>query len=735
MDIKDVSESSEMAAQFRAILDDAERSNRRKGEIPRDHLSSSLLVGQFNAAISSRGLPDGMERMITTQVPPPYPPCTRPVRALTLLPISKMKLQEHHRGHLVIVRTLTVSHRPNAITVIVEDEEGTAVLLQLYNQPEESLVKADDFLPQGSVCLIKEPFFKDTPSGSYSLRVDHVGDIVILPSNDERVPEVWRAPRSIDGDSEQIRLQGNTAVAEQDWGTAERLYSDALSFATTVPEQQAALLNRSLANLRLDRPEKALDDALRARNGGNPTEKGLFREAKAHYAMQQFSLAESRLVELLDLNADNKDAKNELKKTRIRLHEEATGEYTWNQMYKQAKATPPIIDCATYSSPVEVRVSPGRGNGLFITKAVKAGDLLLCEKAFGYCYADEDDPVSRKNVKVLMNMSTNRSSMGGQANLVSSLVQKLHHNPGLMPRFMDLHRGDYRAVKPAEGEDPPVDTFLVEGTISLNCFGAPRTMLANLPQPGKKVEIGHTTCGIWTIASHINHSCLENCCRSFIGDVMIVRASRDMPAGTELVFCYQSLDTGDDYKATQKRFLKWGFTCECELCLDKKMTPKAVFMKRQALREDMIQALRGCKTSLAQELKALRLVRELDQSYPSREGALRLGSWDGYLSLGKCSLARGKMREALERTIKALEATGFIFENTPMEDMRKGSKPAIKRWGELSSYTAGAFTSMSRAYAVLAPQLQKWAKEQARTAHVIHIGEGETVGTVHEYHN
>lgn len=223
MDIKDVSESSEMAAQFRAIIDDAERSNRRKGEIPRDHPLSSLLVGQFNAAISSRGLPDGMEKMITTQVPPPYPPCNRPARALTPLPISKMKLQEHHRGHLVIVRTLTVTNRLSAITVIVEDEEGTAVLLQLYNQPEESLVKADDVLPQGSVCLIKEPFFKDTPSGSYSLRVDHVGDIVILSSNDERIPEVWRAPRSIGGDSPQIRLQGNAAVAEQDWGTAERL--------------------------------------------------------------------------------------------------------------------------------------------------------------------------------------------------------------------------------------------------------------------------------------------------------------------------------------------------------------------------------------------------------------------------------------------------------------------------------------------------------------------------------
>ncbi|KAK2752056.1 TPR domain-containing protein [Colletotrichum kahawae] len=734
MDTKDVSESSEMADKFRQIFDAAERSYNRLGEIPRDYLPTSLMVSQFNATKSAREDLGGMTHMITTTVPPAYPPCTRPVRALAPMPISKMRLHEHHRGKFVIVRTLTMTDRFNAITVIAEDEEGTAVMLQLYNQPEETTVKADDVLPQGSVCVIKEPFFKDTSGGQYSLRVDHIGDIVILPSNDTRVPEAWRSPRSIGGSSEQTRLQGNAAVAKQDWGTAERLYSEALLLAATFEEQQAALLNRSLTNLRLDRPEKALDDAFRARCGGNPTEKGLFREAKAHYAMEQFRVAEGKLVQVLDLNADNRDAKNELKKTRLRLHEMQTGEYAWNQMYKQAKATPPIIDCATYSAPVEVRASPGRGNGLFTTKPVKAGDLLLCEKAFAYCYADEDDPMGQKNIKVLVNISTKRMSMGGQANLVSSIVQKLHHNPRMMPRFMDLHRGGYRAAKPAEGEDRPVDTFLVERTISLNCFGAPRTTFANIPRIGDKVRAGHTTCGIWTIASHINHSCFENCCRSFIGDVMIVRASRDMPAGTELVFCYQSPETGDDYKATQKRLSSWGFTCDCELCLDKKATPKAVFLKRKALREDLIQAITGCgvRTSPAQERKCLRILGELDQCYPSHEGAPRLEHWDAYVALSRCSLQRGKMRETLERAIKALEAKGFILDNTSLEDIRKGSKPAIRRWGDVCSYTPNAFLPMSRAYEVLAPQFYKWAKDQARTAHVIYAGEGETAGTLYE---
>ncbi|KAJ0364467.1 hypothetical protein COL26b_012495 [Colletotrichum chrysophilum] len=190
----------------------------------------------------------------------------------------------------------------NAVMATAEDEEGTAVLLQLYNQPED--VEADDLLPQSSVHIIKEPFFKVTTDGKYSLRVDHVSDDLLLSVNDERIPKRWRIPNQTDGNSE-TRLQGNAAVKQQNWGRAERLYSDALSFATTVAQEQAALLNRSLANLRLGRPEKALADALRARHGNEPTEKGLFREVKALYRMEQFNLCLEKLQQVVDLNPNN----------------------------------------------------------------------------------------------------------------------------------------------------------------------------------------------------------------------------------------------------------------------------------------------------------------------------------------------------------------------------------------------------------------------------------------------
>jgi hypothetical protein len=44
------------------------------------------------------------------------------------------------------------------------------------------------------------------------------------------------------------------------------------------------------------------------------------------------------------------------------------------------------------------------------------------------------------------------------------------------------------------------------------------------------------SCGVSPLASYINHSCYSNVRRSFIGDMMIVRAIQDLFANTELDF-------------------------------------------------------------------------------------------------------------------------------------------------------------------------------------------------------
>lgn len=136
-----------------------------------------------------------------------------------------------------------------------------------------------------------------------------------------------------------------------------------------------------------------------------------------------------------------------------RIREQEYGEYSFSWMHKQARNTPPLIDCATYSAPVEIRASPGRGRGMFTTRKVSAGELLVCEKAIGYAYVDKDHS---ERMTVLMNVATKAMTVGGQAELLSQLVQKLYHDPEAARAFGEMYHGDHEKTAFSEVDGRPV---------------------------------------------------------------------------------------------------------------------------------------------------------------------------------------------------------------------------------------------------------------------------------------
>ncbi|KAI0595299.1 hypothetical protein F4775DRAFT_585593 [Biscogniauxia sp. FL1348] len=738
MDLQDVSNVDRYMSFIKDILANAERARLRQGQIPREHPPPQLVIRSFMAA-RARSIQAGKDGYIysrrTTQVPAPYPPSVRYVDDLQPLMISRMRLEEHHRGKRATIRILTPPDRINAIMAIAEDEEGTTVLLQLYNQPDEDDVRAEDTIRPESVCIIKEPFFKATSNGnSYSIRVDHVSDIIWLLDGDERIPRKWRKPASLlDSGSQTIRVLGNNAVQVNNWGAAERMYSAAIRAAKTPEEEQLAQLNRSLVNLRLGRPEGALKDASMCSQTEKLSEKTLFRQAKALYALQRFKHCLEKLQELVESYPENTAALAEIVRVRQRLREEMDGVYQFSSMYKQSEATPPIIDCATYIGPVIVRSSPGRGRGLFTTKPVKAGDLLFCEKAFAYVYAGDDSPASLLKKTVLMNLTTKRTVMGGQAHLISQIAQKLYHNHESASVFTDLHHGDYDTVGISEVDGQPiVDTFLIDRIISLNSFGAPRTSLQQFNKPGKDKRNSHTTCGIWPLASHINHSCVINCQRSFIGDMQIVRASQDLDANSELFFHYLPPSPFTSYEETQKGLSHWGFVCSCQLCHDKKSTPQKTLQKRKALNGVLSRTLKTLMdtNTASQILKAQKLVQQLEKTFPNPEEVPYPELWDPYFALGGALNMQGRLTDAIEMMVKGLESLGYkIVASPPRKIDAKRPKLVIEKWGQLNHFVPRILLTLSEAYMILSPALCGVARQYAETAYCIWIGEKETFAT------
>jgi hypothetical protein len=194
---------------------------------------------------------------------------------------------------------------------------------------------------------------------------------------------------------------------------------------------------------------------------GKPAEKGLFRKAEALYGLQRYRECCEALKELRLEYPDNTAAKSLLTRAVSRLAEQTSGRYPFKQLHAEvAKLRPPHLDRATYIGPVRVQAAGSRGRGLFTTKAVKAGDLLFCEKAFAHAFIDKEDGRGA-DITMLMDLE-NGGTIGTQSDLINMTVQKLYQNPSLLPVISDLHHGSYQPVDVTEVDGKPVvDTYAI----------------------------------------------------------------------------------------------------------------------------------------------------------------------------------------------------------------------------------------------------------------------------------
>lgn len=158
-------------------------------------------------------------QIATTQLPAPYPPCVHSSDELDPIYIFDLTVETHNRGRQILLRVCTEVCRLNGLLMVVEDQHGTAIRLQLYHQPEETLIPVRQLLKQGTILLLKEPYLKRSMDESYVLRVDHVGDLIWLHGDDERIPFAWR-PRIVEIDSAKARLHGNNHFKKNEWGSA-----------------------------------------------------------------------------------------------------------------------------------------------------------------------------------------------------------------------------------------------------------------------------------------------------------------------------------------------------------------------------------------------------------------------------------------------------------------------------------------------------------------------------------
>lgn len=264
--------------------------------------------------------------------------------------------------------------------------------------------------------------------------------------------------------------------------------------------------------------------------------------------------------------------------------------------------------------------------------------------------------------------------------------------------------------------------FLVKRIVANNEFMCPISRPTKDQRFGYEVDTElNSTAGIWIRASYINHDCMGTARRSFIGDIMVVRAARDMDAGTEITFPYLKLEWERPEEMREVTRVWWNFECNCVNCVDANNADPSVLSERIRLM-DKIDEFHV--THLTTPAQVEPLLDKMADTYTRDAASVpRVSLGWRQIDLSWRFWERFEFDKMFETLVKALVSLGFVmngadFSTTPFE---------VVSWGYTDSGTSGSFYYMALGFAMKeAKQDSEAAINYARVAYKIDVGEDET---------
>ncbi|OQO00886.1 hypothetical protein B0A48_13573 [Cryoendolithus antarcticus] len=566
---------------------------KRQGQLPQPRTTRRELEQEYErTGLSDLRARNGNHLVKQTFIGEAYKPSIADINDLKPIHLRELRLETHHLGRILIVPISCNAVRITAVQTGIEDEHDRVERLAVCNT--DLGISPSQTLPRGSVLAIKEPYYKATSDGGVIVRVDHPSDFLILNEYDPIIPLSLR-PRvqavEEERSAEEVKKEGNVAVGLKQYRKATRLYTVAIALCGDDDAMLGRALhrNRALSNHYIGHYEAAHADAIAAiipdvqaddTKSVELNTKAHLRAGRASYELGHFEDAARMFTEAIRTHTDN-DVNIELARALDRLREAKTGLFSFLSD-RFLGGLPPRLDCASIVKNTEVRASLGRRKGLFAVKSFSAGDLILCEKAFCSSLGSDDNQMTN----ITINLNTKRMSVGTHASLHTKLVTQLQRNPKQASAYLELYDGTKSSsTPPATTANPPIDVFRVQSILELNAFGLQDAPPPSSPKKAAKKALrpANDSTAIFLRASYMNHACDANAYRTFISDMLVLRATRAIAMDEELTIAYTRADPASaDYGTT---FSHWGFTCECVVCKAETHPKGSISHRRKVVRE------------------------------------------------------------------------------------------------------------------------------------------------------
>ncbi|KAF3490604.1 TPR domain protein [Arthroderma uncinatum] len=662
-----------------------------------------------------------------------YPPSTTPLRSLYKCMIRNLQFGTRNGGGYLLLRSLSEVGLTSTMAINMEDEVGDFILVRLCHHNERGVAGR---LPQESVFILKEPFYRQLTDSRVGISIDHICDAIYFPIYDMKVPAPWRQEVLANEDYAMAwNMKGGFLAGQFQYYQAIDCYTKALETFPSENEVCMIKSNRASAFIATNQFDAALSDAAMALSFPATAQGALYYMAQALYNLQRYRGCLNYCMQIPEEYPGLVTMKSKLAD---RIMEQESGSYRFTQLYTEAwSCNTPNLEYATYIGKLEPGLpKAGRRRGLFTTAAVKVGDLLLCEKAFAHAFGHTI--VRRSNQKYHW---IGAKSEPLKQELLTMVIQKLYRNPSLASCITQLYcqmPNESGGIVEVDGR-PAVDTFLVAHIIALNAVSVSAQSLPDhLHKQPNPARIGGRGCsyGIWPMASFINHSCLSNSHRTFIGDMIIIRATQDLEPGTEITENFY-ISNGNVYEQRRKFLRNLGFDCNCVLCHDKQGTANHVMGERKTLKAE---ALRLCSrfklapTDFSAAAKIESSIAQLRDTYP--RPALeepRIEISEVQLDLAGLYLGRGDVPTTISYTLEGLASLGYVIENGSLPRPRGSRALEIKRWGLLQARLIMTWLTLAYAYTCVGCDGNAVvAKCYARITYRALYGEDDTFDTFYQ---
>lgn len=515
----------------------------------------------------------------------PFPPCVRSIDELEPIFLSELVMEDHHRGKVLLVKLVqdTGCGRTAAFALFC-DKNSDFELLKLPFVCMNIDV-GHRWPKQGQVFAIKEPYLTiDERTNETCIRVDHPSDLLDETRLSQLPGSIFQVEQH-DMPPLQCKETGNLALKNGDLSESLCFYNREIHcFLDLSASESSALIevkrdlfrNRSYIRLKLCQYEGAITDALQSLSDHTTIKlkqldaKAYLRASQASYVLKKYDFASRYCSITLNLQRDHEDGTQLLYKIQMRLSEMTIGAYDIASIQENVSRQQPRVDAADYLHNTVVKDSgPNRGRGLFATRNLNAGDLILAETAFASTWDDERTHV----IAAKWNARLPKDIHIGLIGLWKVALQRVQNNPVSGRDLLDLH-GDYNGfsniISEVDGVQV-VDTYQVHDIVARNAF-----------QLGGPSERENHSSGVYIRSSYINHSCVLNSHRIFIGDLLLLHATKDIKVGEEFTISY-----GPDLQAFASRgeaiMSMWNFQCDCPLCVADARVPADVLERRDGL--------------------------------------------------------------------------------------------------------------------------------------------------------